>query len=205
MGKMVTSLSSSQSSLRNNSNSSSNSNSNNRIEKQQQEQHNQEKKQIPLLFAHHDINFANVIAIYPGQIQWNDFNLGIINQTGYLSLHEGNTPQAADVYSLGNVLFQVLTRHQPWTHLEINNETKIVTQGVTKSEKEYSLSIVAKAKLDGRLPNLPERYISRSEAKILWQAIQNCFQHNPKDRPLALDVANYLGNAYNVYNRKYVK
>merc|ERR1712161_24683 len=129
----------------------------------------------------------------------------ILNQTGYLSLHEGNTPQAADVYSLGNVLFQVLTRHQPWTHLEINNETKIVTQGVTKSEKEYSLSIVAKAKLDGKLPNLPERYVSRKEAKILWQAIQNCFQHNPKDRPLALDVANYLGNAYNVYNRKYVK
>merc|ERR1712161_137366 len=89
MGKMVTSLSSSQSSLRNNSNSSSNSNSNNRIEKQQQEQHNQEKKQIPLLFAHHDINFANVIAIYPGQIQWNDFNLGIINR---YTTHDSTTP-----------------------------------------------------------------------------------------------------------------
>ena len=228
-------LSSSKASLRNNKG----------IRKQQQQKENQKN---PLIFAHHDINFANVIVIDPGKIQWNDFNLGIIarydrnkinstsyginkgfqhrhlcpvpiryasplwrspeeilNQTGYLTLRDGNTPQAADVYSLGNVLFQVLTRHQPWTHLETKNETKLVTKGVTKSDKEYSLSIISNAKMDGKLPNLPDRYVSRDEAKILWQAVQNCYERNPKDRPSALNVAEFLGNAYDIYNKKYVQ
>ena len=233
--KILSSSSPSKSSLRNNKSI--------RIQQQQKE-----NKENPLIFAHHDINFANVIAIDPGQIQWNDFNLGIIarydrnkfnntsyginkalqhrhlcpvpiryvsplwrspeeilNQTGYLTLREGNTPQAADVYSLGNVLFQVLTRHQPWTHLETKNETKLVTNGVTKSDKEYSLSIISNAKIDGKLPNLPDRYVSRNEAKILWKAVQNCYERNPKDRPSALDVAEFLGNAYDMYNNKHAQ
>ena len=227
--------------------------------KQQQRQHT-----MPLLFAHHDINFANLIAVQPGRIQWNDFNLGIIsrwydddvdnqsdnvansndrngnigmiigeshrnnntrgtdnnntnaitrrrcpvpiryasplwrspeeilNRTGYFNLRNGATPQAADVFSLGNILFQVLTRHQPWTHLEE------AMNGTTSA----TLSAVATAKVKGRLPNLPERYVTRNEAKLLWRIIQQCFRFDPNERPTASDVAEYIGNAYNHYKAK---
>ena len=227
--------------------------------KQQQRQHT-----MPLLFAHHDINFANLIAVQPGRIQWNDFNLGIIsrwydddvdnqsdsvansndrngnirmiigeshrnnntrgtdnnntnaitrrrcpvpiryasplwrspeeilNRTGYFNLRNGATPQAADVFSLGNILFQVLTRHQPWTHLEE------AMNGTTSA----TLSAVATAKVKGRLPNLPERYVTRNEAKLLWRIIQQCFRFDPNERPTAYDVAEYIGKAYNHYKAK---
>jgi serine/threonine protein kinase len=187
-------------------------------------------RQSALVFAHHDVNIANTIAIDSDRIQWNDFNLGIIarhqihnytnhsqyspcpvpiryegplwrspeeiqNQTGYLS-PSGNAMQAADVYSLGNILFQVATKHQPWSHLEEDDGSK------AGAKKDDWLVHIANAKSEGRLPNMPERYLSRKESQILWQAIQRCYRQNPSARPTAFDLALKLGEVYDHFYKK---
>jgi hypothetical protein len=140
----------------------------------------------------------------------------ILNQTGYLD-SKCNAMQAADVYSLGNVLFQVLSKHQPWSHLEKDrasdlemNDTnatgdliQLATgQNFTQDEKNDSLSSIARAKVHGLLPYMPERYLSRPEAKLLWQQIQKCYQLDPVDRITARDLAVALGKAYDEYYQK---
>jgi len=257
--------------------------------------HHHNNKPFPLVFAHHDVNPANLIAVGSGQIQWNDFNLGLVNryyrggvqqqqqqqqqhesgnngynecpvpiryeqllwrspeecrnETGTLVVNAGvdtnpnrnpnrndaannnaqqqqqrqqrrrhggkNTAsQAADVYSLGNILFYVLARHQPWSHLEEGGKPTITGQppppqngstpiaiakldtASTPRNKQESLAAIARAKGAGVLPHLPERYLARgSEAGLLWKAVTLCYHHDPGARPSALEVANFLGDA----------
>jgi hypothetical protein len=91
--------------------------------------------------------------------------------------------QSSDVYSLGNLLFQILTKHQPWTHLE---------EGPKKS-----LLDIAELKLKGQLPNLSSKYMpQRPEAHVLWKATQACFRLEPSQRPSAWELARALGTAY---------
>ncbi|KAG7351343.1 protein kinase domain containing protein [Nitzschia inconspicua] len=144
----------------------------------------------------------------------------IQNLTGYLNETQ-NAMQASDVYSLGNVLFQVLSKHQPWSHLEkerdnddnnveqsnVTNKTlaavRLATgQNFTQDEKKDSLMTIAHAKLRGELPYMPGRFLSRPEAKLLWDQIQQCYQRDPADRPSAFDVAIALGQAYDTFQEK---
>lgn len=155
----------------------------------------------PQLFGHHDINTANTVSLRSKQLQWNDFNLGIImqsrtngteecqvpirfegilwrspeeiqNATGYLK-----SPFPSDVYAFGAVLFTILTRHQPWTHLEEFKENR-------------TLEDLARKKLRGDLPNLPLKYKPRrKEAKVLWAAVRACFRQDPQQRPTAYHLA----------------
>ena len=155
----------------------------------------------PLLFSHHDINLANTVSVRAKQLQWNDFNLGIImqnrtygsgecqvpiryegtlwrspeeiqNATGYLQ-----TPFPSDVYAFGSLLFTILTRHQPWTHLEEPKGNSTEDDLATK-------------KLRGDLPNLPLKYKpKRKEAKVLWAAVRACFRRDPQERPTAYRLA----------------
>jgi serine/threonine protein kinase len=229
---------------------------------------------LPVLFAHHDINSANIVQIdrepiantttsrttpsidvdeYDDdakkkkkkkeslqeqdqeniQIQWNDFNLGIwlrqpksSNTTASYSStaatlttrgtwnhclapvrYEGplwrspeeisntSTVQAdqCDVYSFGNILFQMLTKRQPWTHLEEN-------------PKKPPLDLIAKAKKVGQFPRLPTKYYNdtstrgsnkgRLEKLVLYEAIQASYRMDPLQRPTAYELANALGMAY---------
>jgi serine/threonine protein kinase len=88
------------------------------------------------VFAHNDINIANTVFVN-GMVKWNDFNIGVLLRT---EIHNSakacgspvlfkadmwrspeevrNTSyvqvEQSDVYGLGNVLYQVMTRHQPW-------------------------------------------------------------------------------------------
>ena len=191
----------------------------------------------PLVFAHHDINPANLIRAADGGIRWNDFNLGLINRrysthnskgssnkndkyssecpvpvlyqndlwrspeecanfsNGTLFLDKdrdghNTASQAADVYSLGNLLFYILTKHQPWTHLE--------EEPITKQE-------IGLAKTQGRLPNLPDRYLERPTAKTLWKAIQMCYTYDPMLRPDAWEIAEFLEASYQKHKGKGTK
>ncbi len=163
----------------------------------------------PQVFAHHDINMANTVSLKPKQLQWNDFNLGVMskhlsdgsgkcaipiryggtlwrspeeieNATGLLP-----TLHPADVYAFGTLLFAVLAKHQPWNHLESQDENR------SRSEHE-----IAAKKLRGDLPNLPGKYQPRrKEAKILWAAARACFRRDPQQRPTAYQLALALGLA----------
>ena len=159
----------------------------------------------PAIFAHHDINAANMISLQPRRAHWNDFNLGVLSKnhrtTGKLCTvpvrFEGvlwrspeeienaygnvSTLQPSDVYAFGTLLFTVLTKHQPWTHLE---EGQIIDERIKMKKQE------------GDLPNLPVKYHpKRAEAKILWSATKACFFREPGDRPTAFRLALGLGLA----------
>ena len=159
----------------------------------------------PVIFAHHDINSANMISLRPRQAHWNDFNLGVLSKT-YRNTDEAcpvpvrfegvlwrspeeienayghvSTLQPADVYAFGTLLFTVLTKHQPWTHLE---EGEVTDERIKMKKKE------------GDLPNLPVKYHpKRAEAKILWAATKACFRRDPAERPTAYRLALGLGLA----------
>lgn len=153
-------------------------------------------------FVHNDVNIANIVAMNSGRIKFNDFNIGYplkwnktkpcgypqrwqnmlwrspeeIRNTTYVS-------EKVDVYSLGNILFQVMTTHQPWTHLEPKGK-------LTKEE-------VAELKIKGETPFIPRKYINSTDfaTRTLYQAIQACFKNDPNDRPTAYQLSYGLGKA----------
>lgn len=111
--------------------------------------------------AHNDINMANAIEVN-GQIKLNDFNIAQVlkwnktkpcgspvrfqapfwkspEENAEAHSHEVRYVDATktDVYGLGNLLFQVLTKRQPWTHLEPNGT---LTAEEVKSRKEQGKS-----------------------------------------------------------------
>jgi tRNA A-37 threonylcarbamoyl transferase component Bud32 len=153
-------------------------------------------------FIHHDLNVANVLEVN-GRLKLNDFNIGLrmrrykhndticpipvrfeaplwkspeeIRNSTYVDGY------ATDVYGMGNLLFQVLTKRQPWTHLEEPfplNKTEVISK-----------------KLAGGLPTLPKKYTEYSGAAIvLGQAAMACFRETEK-RPTARTLADILASA----------
>jgi serine/threonine protein kinase len=150
--------------------------------------------------SHSDLNIAN--AVHVGNVtKLNDFNLAMLipwNVTsqrpcGMVS-HFSNPlwkspeeiankslidPDRSDVYALGNILFQIFTKHQPWTHLE---------------ESMPSIEQVIELKLSGLLPHVPAKYLqtNRTEKKALYYAAMACFEPNPDKRLPAARLAQAL-------------
>ena len=88
-----------------------------------------------------------------------------------------------DVYGLGNLLFQVLTRRQPWTHLEPGGKLTIPE--------------IVQRKDDGIGPFVPEKIVQSKKIseQALYFAVQACFRKEPSERPTALQLAKGLGTA----------
>lgn len=151
---------------------------------------------------HRDINMANVLNIR-NHLKFNDFNIGILervsNTNGTVCPIPVRFPAplwrapeeianatyvngpAADIYGLGNLLFQILTRHQPWTHLEPNGK--------------LHPDVVAEYKLQGRLPHLPLKYSNASAAsQILTHAVRACWK-NATERPTAARLVKVMDHA----------
>ena len=163
-----------------------------------------------LYFAHQDINIGNVVSVMKDSIVWNDFNLGILsrhyrhNQSAMCRVpvnFEGNiwrSPeeirtipgtlaqvQPCDIYSFGNILFQILTKHEPWKHLE--------------EPYRPNITEVTTSKLQGKLPNLRAKHkesLKHLANQVLWNAIQACYRMDPLERPTALDLAEGFDIAY---------
>ena len=92
-------------------------------------------------------------------------------------------PARADVYGLGNLLYQILTTRQPWTHLEPGGP-------LDKME-------VAKRKMGGGLPHIPSRYgrSTKLAVQALHEAVLACFRHEPERRPSSRRLASGLETA----------
>lgn len=154
------------------------------------------KKSRNATFVHNDVNIANIVAMSSGRIKFSDFNIGYPlkwNKTkpcGYPQRWEGklwrspeeirNTTYVSvktDVYSLGNLLFQVMTRHQPWTWLEPNGRP--------------TLDEIAQSKLEGKTPFIPNKFVNSTDMAVqaLYHAIRACFQQDPNKRPTAYQVS----------------
>jgi hypothetical protein len=155
------------------------------------------------VFAHNDINIANTVQV-DGQLKWNDFNIGVllrqnngtecrypvrfkadlwrspeeIRNTSYVQVEQ------SDMYGLGNIIYQVMTRHQPWTHKEPGGAP--------------SIDAIVERKKQGKLPTIPEQYknSTRTEMQALLFATMACYHPNPEKRPTSYQLAHALGAVY---------
>jgi len=100
-------------------------------------------------------------------------------------------PAKADMYGLGNLLFQVMTKHQPWTHLEPGGP-------VDKRE-------VAKRKMEGTLPYVPDKHAKSKKPaiQVLYYATMACFRPSPEDRLSSYQLARKLDLMYELITRGY--
>lgn len=107
-----------------------------------------------------------------------------IQNTSYVQMTQ------TDVYGIANILYQTMTRHQPWTYKEPGGV-------LTKSD-------VANRKLEGGMPTIPEQYLNttKRELQTLFAATNMCFFPSPKRRPTARRLAYGLGSLYEKLKRK---
>jgi hypothetical protein len=146
--------------------------------------------------VHNDINVANIVNVKSQALKFNDFNLGILlkwNKTkpcGYPVHFRGDlwrspeeirsetyVNEMTDIYALGNVLFQVLTRHQPWTWLEPGGR--------------LSIQEVAEKKLAGLMPTFPDKILESPKLaqQAMYFGVRACYQVDPTNRPTAFQLA----------------
>lgn len=154
--------------------------------------------------AHYDLNPRNVAIVKGGQPKLNDFNVAHFlkwnprtNRTcGFDSrLHEpwwrapeevsltdsGNLTNAIDVYSLGNLLFHILTSHSP--------------RGKMTKER---MDEVRQDVLKGIRPTVPKPYADAKDpaSVAILKAMERCFAKNPSDRGTAREIADDLLETY---------
>ena len=153
--------------------------------------------------VHYDINPRNVAIVSGGKPKLNDFNIAEFlyynpktNRTcGFPSrLHEpwwrapeevtiGNKnllDETVDVYSLGNLLFHILTTHSP--------------RGKMKKERMDEVrQVVAK----GIRPTVGEEFATSRDHSLvaIRKAMQKCHEFDPKKRPTAREISNMLVKA----------
>jgi len=166
----------------------------------------------PVTIAHYDVNPRNYIINALGIPKINDFNVAEFitwnndGPCGFESrLHEPwwrapeemvaqaegplarRITEAVDVYSLGNVLYVLLTGLEP--------------RGKEKKKERYQIvsSIVA----SGARPTLPKFYALSDLAPVvaLRKAIFRCYEPNPALRPTAMEIAQDLFAALNTQQK----
>jgi serine/threonine protein kinase len=145
---------------------------------------------------HNDINIANLVILDNDIMKFNDFNIAVMlrwNKTKPCGVpvqyrgdlwrspeeirNETYVSEKIDVYALGNILFQVLTRHQPWTWIE--------------PDGPLSIELIAKKKQEGLMPTFPKKIISSQKLThlALYFGALACFHFDPDKRPTAFHLA----------------
>ena len=155
--------------------------------------------------VHNDLNLENLVLVKTSTIKFNDFNIAVMNRQhrdtekpcGHPVLFESplwRSPEEIrddgdyvdekiDIYAFGNILFQILTKHQPWTWLEL---------------EKPSIEEIAKKKMRGELPRIPAKYTESENMaeQALYIATMMCYAFDPAKRPSAWQLANALAKAH---------
>jgi hypothetical protein len=107
-----------------------------------------------------------------------------IRNTSYVRLEQ------SDVYGFGNILYQTMTRHQPWTHKEPGGK--------------LTMEDVKNRKLNRTVPTIPEQYrnTTKRDLQILYAATVACNHPDPDNRPTATQLAYGLGSLYDKLKNK---
>jgi hypothetical protein len=152
-------------------------------------------------FTHNDVTIANIVQVQGHHIKYNDFNIGILNRwnvneskpCGFPVMYENplwRSPEEirnetyvsekVDVFSLGNVIYYLMAKHEPWKWLEPNGRPSVVE--VTDRKKR------------GELPFFPTKFTNSNDIGVqsLFIAIQLCWTHDPEKRPSARRIATSL-------------
>jgi len=156
-------------------------------------------------FVHNDINPANMVHIN-STIKFNDFNIGYAirwNKRKHSPCHfpaifqsplwrspeeilnKSLISEKADVYSIGNVLFQSLTTREPFKWLEPNGRP-------TYDQIEH-------AKRRGGLPFFPDKFTKSKDPAVLalYYVTVSAYTFNPAFRPTARKLATMIQEAIN--------
>ncbi|KAL7438854.1 hypothetical protein ACHAXM_006439 [Skeletonema potamos] len=160
--------------------------------------------------VHYDLNPRNIAIVKRGKPKLNDFNVaeflmwnpktntkcgfeGRFKEPWWRAPEEmqvqmveySNPPpltEKVDVYSLGNILYELLTTHSPWGKM-------------MKERQDEVRPKVAR----GELPKLPPPYdtltLKDPALKALKDAMYKCLRLNPEDRPSAGEIAEELAEA----------
>lgn len=155
--------------------------------------------------VHNDLNLENLVLVKTSTIKFNDFNIAVMNRRhsdteqpcGHPVLFESplwRSPEEIrddgtyvnekiDIYAFGNILFQILTKHQPWTWLELTKPT---------------IEEISEKKMRGELPRIPEKYTDSDNMaeQALYIATMMCYAFDPAKRPSAWQLANALAKAH---------
>ena len=162
--------------------------------------------------VHYDLNPRNIAVVKRGKPKLNDFNVAELmtwdarnNRTcGFsgrfrepwwrapeeMHFHMPNHTDPApltekiDIYSLGNILMEILTTHSPWG---------LMQKGEAEEETRPKVA-------RGELPEWPDDFnqtklITDPALKAIHSAMMKCLRFNPKDRPTAGEVAAELFEA----------
>ena len=88
--------------------------------------------------------------------------------------------EKADVYSVGNILFQLLTKREPWNHLE--------------PERPPTQDEIKKRKLVGGLPFVPASVLESNDPAIqsIHLAMLSCYTFYAEKRPSAKQISDNL-------------
>lgn len=107
-----------------------------------------------------------------------------IRNTSYVRLEQ------SDMYGLGNILYQTMTRHQPWTHKEPG--------GV------LTAADVGERKRQGLVPTFPEQYrnTTKRELQVLFVSTRACYHPDPDQRPTIFQLAHGVATLYDKLKRK---
>jgi serine/threonine protein kinase len=140
---------------------------------------------------------------------------------------QSTDPAASDVYSLGNLLFHVLTRRMPWGALEPefanvsinngnsssnnNNMTADMANDTIKRPPRLSSKVVRQRKLlqgpnnstlnaSSSTPHIPPKFTqsNKTAERALVLAIQACYRHDPTSRPTSRELALSLARAMEI-------
>lgn len=100
-----------------------------------------------------------------------------IRNTSYVHLH------MSDIYGFANILYQTMTRHQPWTH---------------KEPSTLTIANVADRKTQGLVPTVPDQYrnATQKDLQALYVATRASYHPDPGQRPSALRLAMALSSLY---------
>jgi serine/threonine protein kinase len=155
--------------------------------------------------VHYDLNPRNIAIVDGAMPKLNDFNtarylmynprtkqtckaLSNLHEPWWRAPEEVSLNQSSpfvvteksDVYSLGNLLFHILTTHSPRGKM-----------------KDYRMESVREDVLRGISPHLPEEFASSKDPAVVAfrQAMDMCFAYDPRDRASAREVANVLFDA----------
>ncbi|KAL3808917.1 hypothetical protein ACHAXA_004685 [Cyclostephanos tholiformis] len=163
--------------------------------------------------VHYDLNPRNIAVVKRGKPKLNDFNVAELmtwdaknNRTcGFagrfrepwwrapeeMHFHMPNhtdppapLTEKIDIYSLGNILMEILTTHSPWG---------LMQKGEAEDETRPKVS-------RGELPEWPEDFnqtklVTDPALKAIYLAMMKCLKFNPDDRPTAGEIAAELFEA----------
>ena len=97
----------------------------------------------------------------------------------------GQLTEKVDIYALGNLLFRFATDKAPWREMADNSRDAKLTQ----EQKAH----IAQLKMKGKTPKVPDDSLRKDPyINLLLKAMEMCYRFNPKERPTAREVAEFL-------------